>query len=205
MLQRHGLLSQWQPLCRKYSVSSGNSMPQKWQVRISLRLISRSPSWPVDVMVPLQMGVELAPLVALGVAGVGGPPPPPPPLPPFTPGDPRPDPLLRLLDSTELLLLLSSSVAFRVIRLLAFAQMRRLRSSRRSDFSGETWSKIRWINMVAIYCIILINPPWSVRWFCCCCCCCCYCWKPVLYRCLDHYRSSGPSCPYPPTWAPFGQ
>lgn len=62
MLHFHGLLSEWQPLCKKYSVWSGNSMPQKrhWSMRL-LRwwpipaFIRSSVSAPVDVIAPFDV------------------------------------------------------------------------------------------------------------------------------------------------------
>lgn len=111
MLHFQGLLSQWQPLCKKYKVSSGNSMPQNRQVRICLRFIPpESLSGPVEVIVPLHMGVAVDE-VAAPLVGV------------------------KLLCIT---LLFSKEAALRVMRLLALAHIRRFRSSRNSDFSGDT-------------------------------------------------------------------
>lgn len=87
-------------------------MPQNRHVSICLRFsIFGSVSWPVEVIVPLQMGVELQEELLLVV--------------PATP------PVCTTL-------LLSNTAALRVMRLLALAQMRRLRSSLNKDFSGDT-------------------------------------------------------------------
>lgn len=90
-------------------------MPQNKHVSICLRF-SRfdSVSWPVEVIVPLQMGVELQEELLFVM----------PATPPVCPT-----------------LLLSKTAAFRVMRLLALAQMRRLRSSLNKDFSGDTCNR----------------------------------------------------------------
>lgn len=91
-------------------------MPQNRHVSICLRFIPpESLSGPVDVIVPLQMGVVDE--VAAPHVGV------------------------KLLCIT---LLFSMEAALRVIRLLALAQMRRLRSSRNSDFKGDTLRNSRY-------------------------------------------------------------
>lgn len=86
-------------------------MPQNRHVSICLRFKRpESLSGPVEVMVPLQMGV-VDEVAAPHVVGV------------------------RLLCIT---LLFSIEAALRVMRLLALAQMRRLRSSLSRDFKGDT-------------------------------------------------------------------
>lgn len=84
-------------------------MPQNRHVKICLRFKTPgSLSGPVEVMVPLQMGVD-----EVAVPHVGA----------------------RLLCIT---LLFSIVAALRVIRLFALAQMRLFKSSLRSDFKGDT-------------------------------------------------------------------
>lgn len=96
-------------------------MPQKRQVNICLRFkLIESLSGPVEVMVPLQMGVDDVAVPQVGVRLLC-----------IT--------LLLLLFMLLLLLLLFSIVAaLRVIRLLALAQMRRFKSSLSRDFKGDT-------------------------------------------------------------------
>lgn len=89
-------------------------MPQKRHVSICLRFREPvSPSWPVEVIVPLQIGVDVeVAVIAAPLAGVK--------------------------ELCMTLLFSKAALALRVMRLLALAQIRRLRSSLNKDFKGET-------------------------------------------------------------------
>lgn len=116
----HGFVSLWQPLCRKYRVWSGNSIPQYKHCKfflLELEAAIISLSAPVDVIVPF---VDVATTGASGITVK----------------------VLKLLLELQTLVEELSWVAkwfkFRATRLLARAVMRRFRSSRNRDFSGET-------------------------------------------------------------------
>lgn len=158
MLHFHGLLSLWHPLCRKYRVWSGNSMPQNrhWRFCFPFCPFSRagrvsSFSGPVDVIAPFEVVAtadsvefddDIEDIVAESVEATA---------------DSKlcecrmPDELefdvcVRLFDIDGdvggIVFRFSELLLFRRFRVVARADIRRFRSSRSRDFSGETCERI---------------------------------------------------------------